>query len=76
MPMFGNVTALEGLHVPGKYRDTIMTHTWSRLAILTSRGNSRTRCAIIREQPRYRGTSLIRKRNLPGPYRMPTLKAL
>jgi len=30
--MFGNVTALEGLHVTGKYRDTSMTHKFSRHA--------------------------------------------
>ena len=30
--MFGNVTALEGLHVTGKYRDKSMTHTCSRHA--------------------------------------------
>jgi len=28
--MFGNVTALEGLHATGKYRDKSMTHTCSR----------------------------------------------
>ena len=31
-PMFGNVTALEGLHVTGKYRDRSMHHTCSRHA--------------------------------------------
>jgi len=31
-PMFGNVTALEGLHVTGKYRDASMMHTCSRHA--------------------------------------------
>ena len=30
--MFGNVAALEGLHVTGKYRDKSMTHTCSRHA--------------------------------------------
>ena len=30
--MFGNVSALEGLHVTGKYRDKSMTHTCSRHA--------------------------------------------
>jgi len=30
--MFGNVTALEGLHVTGQYRDRSMQHTWSRHA--------------------------------------------
>ena len=30
--MFDNVTALEGLHVTGKYRDKSMTHTCSRHA--------------------------------------------
>ena len=30
--MFGNVTALDGLHVTGKYRDIIMQHTCSRHA--------------------------------------------
>ena len=30
--MFGNVTALEGLHVTGKYRDRSMQHTCSRHA--------------------------------------------
>ena len=30
--MFGNVTALEGLHVKGKYRDKSPTHTYSRHA--------------------------------------------
>ena len=30
--MFGNVTALEVLHVPGKYRDISMQHTCSRHA--------------------------------------------
>jgi len=30
--MFGNVTALEGLHVTGKHRDKSMTHTYSRHA--------------------------------------------
>jgi len=30
--MFGNVTALEGLHVTGKYRDKSMQHTCSRPA--------------------------------------------
>ena len=30
--MFGNVIALEGLHVPGKYRDKSMQHTCSRHA--------------------------------------------
>ena len=29
-PMFGNVTALVGLHVTGKYRDKSMQHTCSR----------------------------------------------
>ena len=29
-PMFGNVTALEGLHVTGKYRYICMQHTCSR----------------------------------------------
>ena len=28
--MFGNVTALEGLHVAGKYRDKSMQHTCYR----------------------------------------------
>ena len=28
--MFGNVTALEGLHVTGKYRDRSKKHTCSR----------------------------------------------
>ena len=31
-PMFGNVTALEGLHVRGKHRDRSMQHTCSRHA--------------------------------------------
>ena len=31
-PMFGNVTALEALHVTGKYRDRSMQHTCSRHA--------------------------------------------
>ena len=30
--MFGNVTALEGLHVTGNYRDKSMQHTCSRHA--------------------------------------------
>ena len=30
IPMFGNVTALEGLHVIGKYRNRSMPHTCSR----------------------------------------------
>jgi len=30
--MFGNVAALEGLHVTGKYRDKSMTHSCSRHA--------------------------------------------
>ena len=30
--MLGNVTALQGLHVTGKYRDVIMQHTCSRHA--------------------------------------------
>ena len=30
--MFGNVTALEGLHVTGKYRDRSMLHTCPRHA--------------------------------------------
>jgi len=30
--MFGNVTALDGLHVTGKYRDISMQHTCSRHA--------------------------------------------
>ena len=30
--MFGNVTALEGLHVTGKYKDKRMQHTCSRHA--------------------------------------------
>ena len=30
--MFGNATALEGLHVTGKYRDRSMQHTCSRHA--------------------------------------------
>ena len=30
--MFGNVTALEGLHVTGKYKDKSMQHTCSRHA--------------------------------------------
>ena len=30
--MFGNVTALEGLNVTGKYRDISMQHTCSRHA--------------------------------------------
>jgi hypothetical protein len=31
-PIFGNVTALQGLHVTGKRRDKGMTHTCSRHA--------------------------------------------
>ena len=37
--MFGNVTALAGLHVTGKYRDRGMQHTCSRRA-------SRTRTCV------------------------------
>ena len=42
--MFGKVTALEGLHVPGKYRDKSMTHTCSRHATCLTVGASTTPC--------------------------------
>ena len=32
--MFGNATALEGLHVTGKYSDRSMEHTCSRNGVL------------------------------------------
>ena len=35
--MFGNVAALDGLHVTGKYRDISMLHTGMRPGILTGR---------------------------------------
>ena len=41
-PMFGNLTALEGLHVTGKYRNRSMQHTCSmRPWILSSEGVGR-----------------------------------
>ena len=44
--MFGNVTALVGLHVTGKYRDESMMHTCSRLAAWVPH-----KCGIARPAP-------------------------
>ena len=38
--MFGNVTALEGLHVIGKYRNRGMQHTCSRTGVRSTAGNN------------------------------------
>ena len=39
-PIFGLVTALEGLHLTGKYRNRSMQHTCSRHAVYELVGSS------------------------------------